>query len=150
MAANSLPEANAVPVNPYASPADLPDPSRIHSNALSPSDRRCLQVGRVVVAWEKLRILYNLLLGLEAAVVFLLAVVFLDQSLRGLAKTILLGGLAANLCFCAGPLADGYLSWFGLRHRAVTWSLFALGTAFSMLLGLLFLASLATFGMMDD
>ena len=56
----------------------------------------------------------------------------------------------ANLCFCAGPVVDGYLSWLGLRHRAITWLLFLLGTALSMLLGVGLLMSLTTFDAIDD
>jgi len=132
--------------NPYASP-EGPSEARIsQEDVLSPTDQRCLCVGRVVVAWEKLRIVYNVVLAVEAAA-FLVGVFPVGRTGRGLVKQIVLGGLAANLFFCAGPVIDGYLSWLGLRSRWITSILFLLGTALAMLMGA---AYLGPFAAIDD
>src|SRR5579864_3672300 len=60
----------------------------------------------VFFAWEKLRLLYN---GLLIVVVlvrfefnFRVILFFVEPAIY------------ANLCFCAGPVAEGYLTWFGV------------------------------------
>jgi hypothetical protein len=42
------------------------------------------------------------------------------------------GAALANLCFMAGPMADAYLSWLGLRSRWVTAGLFVCGLLVSI------------------
>jgi len=46
------------------------------------------------------------------------------------------GCFAANGLYLAGPAVDGYLTWFGLRHRAVTVLLFLAGTVLASLLAI--------------
>lgn len=83
--------------------------------------------------WEKLRVVYNLIL---TTVVLLVWVVFLRTSV--LFDTLLvesiMGALGANVCFCAGPVANAYAYWLGWRNPVVTFILFVTGTVFSMLL----------------
>jgi hypothetical protein len=131
--------------NPYSAPEESGDfPTSL--SALSDRDHRCLTVGQVVVTWEKLRILYNGILGVEAIFVFF-AGWSMGNNPGDILESLLLGALIANLCFCAGPVIDGYLSWFGFRSRAITWVIFLIGLGIAVLLGLAFLMTLAMAGM---
>jgi hypothetical protein len=76
----------------------------------------------VFFAWEKLRILYNGLLivavlgvALKSGYSMLAGIFFLEPAIY------------ANLGFCAGPVAEGYLCWFGLPRRTCRWAIFASG-----------------------
>ena len=83
----------------------------------------------IVLRWERLRILYNLvLLGL---VLVPTGGSFQLPSLREL-PVLAIGAVMANLCFMAGPVAEVYLSWLGLRSRWVTVVLFAGGLLVSI------------------
>jgi hypothetical protein len=77
----------------------------------------------VFLAWEKLRLVYNAVL-----VVFVLLIPrpFFDvlESLIFLAE----GAFIANLCYCAGPVAEGYLALLGADRSRVRLVLFVLGT----------------------
>ena len=41
------------------------------------------------------------------------------------------GAVLANLCYLAGPAAESYLAWLGLKSRWVTLALFAGGVLIS-------------------
>ena len=102
----------------------------------SPIEDRFHIVGKTVVAWERLRLIYNTVMG-----PFVLAVVAFSHTIAArdyieLFAEIVAGGVLANLCYCAGPIIDGYLTWFGFRHRWVTIILFLCGTMLTMLLAL--------------
>lgn len=45
---------------------------------------------------------------------------------------LLLGAILANLCFFAGPMAETYLSWMGIRKSYISPALFLAGTALSI------------------
>src|SRR5262249_59017853 len=66
----------------------------------------------VFLAWEGLRVVYNLVL--IAVVVALLGPTGILQRL----PYVLEGALVANVCFCAGPVAEGYLCLFGVSRPA--------------------------------
>jgi hypothetical protein len=64
---------------------------------------------QVFFAWEKLRIVYNLLLAL------------LVLSIRGsdvfdLLPNFIEAAILANVCYCVGPVAEGYLCLLGLKR----------------------------------
>lgn len=109
--------------NPYVAPLEagpLPSPTR------GPSETGLL------LRWEKLRVVYNVVL---AAVVLAF---WAGGRGSGLGDPAFLRHLArcclgANLCFCAGPVVNAYAHWLGLRHVAVTVALFVLGTTLSVL-----------------
>ncbi|MCA9070232.1 MAG: hypothetical protein KDA84_14965 [Planctomycetaceae bacterium] len=82
-----------------------------------------IMLGQVVVSWEALRIPYNCLI-LILFTFFQQFGVFLDVT------TFFL----LNACFLFGPLVDGYLSWFGLRHNALTAFLFSGGSILTILI----------------
>lgn len=110
--------------NPYTSPQA--DPRR-DPTPLPPDADRLVNLGQIALAWEKLRLWYNAVL----AIVALLAVVSVDASLlvepRAM-ESMILAALAANACFCVGPLLEGYITWF---VRPVPWLrrwIFGIGT----------------------
>lgn len=77
-----------------------------------------------LLRWERLRILYNLvLLGLT---LWPTGGAFHLPTLGEL-PVLVAGAALANLCFMAGPATEAYLCWLGLRSRWVTAGLFACG-----------------------
>ncbi|MBA4065138.1 MAG: hypothetical protein C0501_15770 [Isosphaera sp.] len=86
----------------------------------------------VLKSWEKLRLVYNavlvpwVLLNVAAA-----RPAGWDDPVfwAGVATA----GLGANVCFCAGPVAEAYLAWLGADAAAARAWLFALGTGFTAL-----------------
>lgn len=80
----------------------------------------------VFVRWERWRIVYNV------ALVFVVGAIAIssggsDSDWRRFAGQCLLGALAANVLYLAGPAVEAYLGWLGFRHLAVTPLLFACG-----------------------
>ncbi len=92
------------------------------------------------LAWEKLRIYYNLILlaitlGLTALTPELLSV-------RYFWSTSILGALGANVCFCAGPVTENYLALIGANRGVTRAILFGLGCFFACLLAVGIVVSL--------
>ena len=79
----------------------------------------------ILIRWERLRILYNLIL----IAIVVLPVGGGPMELPELADLPILavGAVLANLCYLAGPAAESYLAWLGLRSRWVTMALLAGG-----------------------
>lgn len=88
--------------------------------------------------WEKLRVAYNAVLLAES--LFFLAVYSAMGMIRNPGTLILIAlavsGLGANVCFCAGPVVDGYCHRFGFGSRWTSLVIFVLGTLLSMALTL--------------
>jgi hypothetical protein len=82
-----------------------------------------------LIRWERLRILYNLIL----TAIVILPVGGGPVELPELADLPILavGAVLANLCYLAGPAAESYLAWLGLWSRWVTLALFAGGVLIS-------------------
>ncbi|MGB6042204.1 MAG: hypothetical protein WBF93_03510 [Pirellulales bacterium] len=95
---------------------------------------RFAHLGQVVVRWEKMRVFYNAILTL-----WVLLLMALRAEISNPPQLFMLAFccVAANGCFLAGPLVEGYLCWFGIRNPAITWLLFVPGTLFSCGLALL-------------
>lgn len=97
--------------NPYTSPQSGPGPTQLEVGSTDPTVVRLARIGEVAVAWEKLRLWYNIVL----AAVALIAILNINASLlvdpRAM-EAMLLAALAANACYCAGPLGEGYVTWF--------------------------------------
>lgn len=83
----------------------------------------------VFVRWERLRIPYNALLAM--LVLLPMAGGFSWPDLGDL-LVLLMGAVLANLCYLAGPAAEAYLAWLGLRSRLVTAALFIGGVLVSI------------------
>ncbi len=85
------------------------------------------------LAWERLRIVYNVVL-----VALTCISVLGSQPQHGLDPgfwlSAVVAGLAANVCYFLGPVAACYLRWLGVRSAMLTPLLFGLGLAFSMLI----------------
>lgn len=93
----------------------------------------------VFLAWERLRIIYNAVLTF---LVLSFGAPFLGE--RAFWRFTLGAAVLANLCFCFGPVAEGYMSWFGADRRAVRGAIFVFGT---MLGCFLTLVALFTWGL---
>jgi hypothetical protein len=87
----------------------------------------------VFLAWECLRVLYNVI----AISVFVgWACYLLGSSENWLPSPLLSFVLLTNLAFCAGPCAEGYLVWLGIRdRRPLRAALFIAGTLVACFLG---------------
>ncbi len=83
----------------------------------------------VFFAWEKLRLAFNALLLVIVVFMMLragfnpLAIVFFGED-----------AVLANLCYCVGPVAEGYLCWLGLPRIVVRWLVLLFGTLIGVVL----------------
>jgi len=84
---------------------------------------------QVFLRWERLRVPYNALL---VAVVLLPTGGEFRWPDPGDLLILLMGAVLANLCFLAGPVAETYLAWLGLRSKWVTAALFVGGVLVSI------------------
>jgi hypothetical protein len=104
----------------------------IYSRPARLSDARIkfLDTKVVFYDWERLRLVYNaILLGIVlCSMTFFVVSRPLLWHPHYYAFELLGYAILANVCFCVGPVAEGYLCWFGLdRHRA-RWIVFLVGT----------------------
>jgi len=92
-------------------------------------------VTRPFLAWEKLRIYYNLiLLAVALGIASLSPDIFAELPFWVVS---IVGALGANVCFCAGPVAENYLALVGANRGIVRAVLFGLGCLFACLLTVL-------------
>ena len=87
----------------------------------------------VFLKWEKLRLIYNADL-LIVAVILIAATVRSRVILFLVLFQCVLGCVAANVLYFAGPGLEAYLNWLGFQRRWVTLLLFIAGMGLSMLL----------------
>ena len=126
--------------NPYSTPtATLVDASS------SQKPNRYTEVGEVMVMWEKMRLFYNAILIPYSIVVLASSLYTSSPAIASIPEIAIGGGLLANLAFCAGHFVDGYLTWFGIRQRAVTIFLFSTGLLFTMVMVIVVAFPPATF-----
>ena len=92
-------------------------------------NRLAAQARQVFLRWERLRVPYNALL---VAVVMLPAGGGFSWPDPGDFLILLMGAVLANLCFLAGPVAETYLAWLGMRSKWVTAVLFVGGVLVSI------------------
>lgn len=112
-------------IDPYAPPTSPPEAGSERQSALR----------EVVVAWEKLRLLYNGLLALPGALV--LFALTDRQGMPWIAALVSAAfvAVAANACFLLGPLAEVYLRGLLLGGRGLgrgRWLIFGAGTVLSL------------------
>lgn len=114
---------------------------------LSDDRARTEPPGEILFRWERMRIVYNLILGAVYLTVLAIAPLTSGLSLRQLEEAVG-GGLVccflANVCYSVGPIAEFYLWRLGFSHRFYGRGLFVVGTMFSMFLALI--ATLAFVG----
>ncbi len=110
--------------DPYAPPASVDDPT---------IDQRPV-LREIVLAWEKLRLIYN---GLLAVPGILVLVMFIQKDGMPLPVAVISGGMVAagaNICFFLGPLAELYLRGLSKRCEPIgrgRWLIFGAGVAVS-------------------
>lgn len=89
-------------------------------------------VRETFLRWEFLRLIYNVVL-----VVVTCVTVFSQRPDAAWQPEFLwccvVGAVAANICFFAGPIAESYLRWLGLQTRMLGYALFGAGMLFSLL-----------------
>ena len=115
-------------INPYSSssletPSEEVVPTATHSQTLVEI------VKTTFLAWERLRIIYVLLLGI-------LTVVLVGPQPIHIPIVIVIAGGAvlANLCYFAGPILESYVRWLGYRGIGLRWFLFIGGTLLTAML----------------
>lgn len=87
----------------------------------------------VLKRWERLRLVYNAILVPWTVLLILV----LPGGGTGNPADVLVGAVAANVCFCLGPVLETYLVGFGANAPTARGWLFALGTGFTALAALL-------------
>jgi hypothetical protein len=99
--------------NPYASPLS------VSSTTTTASD----DFRDVFLGWERLRVVYNSVL-----VSLTLLCGFGSVADPKFWSTALFGAILTNVCFCVGPVLEGYATWLsGRRVQWVRWGLFLVG-----------------------
>ncbi|MCO6044229.1 hypothetical protein NG895_09955 [Aeoliella sp. ICT_H6.2] len=130
--------------NPFSSPqtaaaADLGDFA-----PLSPERERLAKLGEVFVAWERLRIWYNVVLAVVAVLVLVGIVLSSGLQLSKNDFDILIeAAIGANVCFLAGPLLEGYVTWWIKPASWLRKPVFVLGTVASVLLTIIVVLAVA-------
>ncbi|MCI0642428.1 MAG: hypothetical protein L0Y72_31045 [Gemmataceae bacterium] len=113
----------------YASP---PDHDRFLGSLKKPEE--FITARNVFAVWELLRLGYNAIL-----IVTVVALLGLMTSIRML-PALLEGALIANVCFCVGPVAEGYLVLLGVHRRIARALLFTAGSLLSVCLAIAYLS----------
>jgi len=116
----------ADPKNPYATP---PVAESIATGEASTEWGIQSVARRVFLAWEKLRLHYNAVL---IAICLLTAFTTGAYQLPEFWIACVMAGLAANVCYFVGPVAETYLTWLR-KEEAVSLrnALFLIGLTFS-------------------
>jgi hypothetical protein len=115
-------------INPYSSssletPSEEAVPTATHSLTLVEI------VKTTFLAWERLRIIYVLLMGI------LTVVLIGPQPIHIPIVVVIAGGaVLANLCYFAGPILESYVRWLGYRGIGLRWFLFIGGTLLTAML----------------
>jgi hypothetical protein len=109
--------------NPYAAPLAM-------LKRASPSPE-ATYLG-LFLSWEKLRLVYNSVLAVETMT---LLQVFPPRRANTTTMVLMaIACVAANVCFCVGPVLNGYAHWIGFRHPAVRIGIFLGGMLLACLL----------------
>ncbi len=98
--------------NPYASPLSVSEATTTSADFRD-----------VFLGWERLRIVFNSVL-----VSLTLLCGFGSLAVPKFWFTAMFGAILTNVCFCVGPVLEGYATWhFGRRVQWLRWCLFLLG-----------------------
>jgi hypothetical protein len=109
--------------NPYAAPI-----AKLKAPEPSPGET---YLG-LFLTWEKLRLVFNSILAVETMTLMML---FPPRRMNvSILVVVAVAWFVANVCFCLGPVLNGYAYWIGFRHPAVATGLFVAGMILSALL----------------
>ncbi len=121
-------------LNPFDSPRTEEEPQ------VTPADEanreRFLKIGVAIVAWEKLRWMFNALVageGISGLALGSDGTTIQLHNLPDMAVGMTVFGIAANFAYLVGPLIEGYTIWFfgsSANLRPIVWSV---GTLLSVL-----------------
>lgn len=121
-----------MPENPYTSPtSDASDSVQAVPQTLG------VIAKSTFLAWERLRVIYIILLGL-------LTLLLAGPELLRLRTMVMIveGAIVANVCYFAGPTMETYVRWLGYRGKWLRWFLFISGTLVSAVLAIAAMASM--------
>ena len=128
--------------NPYLSPT--PETTTGRASSTIESEASVVALAKPVFrAWERLRIVYILLLGSFTAMLAIPGVIYNGAQLLTLGGLIMIaeGAIAANVFYFAGPIVETYVRWLGYDRTWVRWLLFAAGTVLTAILAFVSLES---------
>lgn len=127
--------------NPYSSPSVdlLPDTAATLSPSTSSQSLAAIAKS-TFLAWEQLRILYIVVMGLITVLSLGMDMTIITE-LRTV-MSIAEGALLANFCYFAGPIVETYVRWLGYNRKWVRWFLFVGGTTLTAILAIASMASL--------
>lgn len=121
--------------NPYSSPTTT---TFADSSAPKSSERSLLTIARTVfLAWEKLRVVYVIILS----VVTLMLTGTTGFSNWQVLRLIIEGAVVANVAYFAGPTIETYIRWLGYERMWPRWLMFGSGTLLSIVLAVGVLAT---------
>ncbi|MGJ8672520.1 hypothetical protein [Rubritalea sp.] len=118
--------------NPYISPTTKAIKAFVSSDGVESTAR----LRDIVLKWEKLRVIYNLVLLLPGLGVTLYAANKWGSSMSEMLSSVIPFAIMANLCFFLGPLSELYIAaiWQINDSRMIRrWS-FGLGLVGSLLI----------------
>jgi hypothetical protein len=119
-----------MPDNPYSSPSNDISPDTTAALPPSESSNSLAAIAKATfLAWERLRILFIVVLGL-------VTVLLAGRNIATLRTLVLIaeGAIFANICYFAGPVVETYVRWLGYEGKWVRWFLFAGGTTLTAIL----------------
>lgn len=122
--------------NPFSTP---PVDSTPPATAVSQSSRsEFMGMARsTFLAWEKLRVVYVLVLGTLTLLLTGFRIIEIDILIP-----LVFGGFVANVCYFAGPIVETYVRFLGYRGKVLRWVLFTTGLFLTAILAVASLASL--------
>jgi len=113
-------------MNPYSTP---------DSDQASSSKPVNSELRDIVIGWERMRILYNIILFLVGVVAIFVCMRAPFFELEDSILPAIAFGIFANVCFCAGPIAEIYIRviFNSQDVKTLRISLFILGTLLSLI-----------------
>ncbi len=124
-------------MNPYTPP----------SSPAAPADDQRPALREIVLAWEKLRLLYNALLAVPGILILNEMVGQLGMPLASAIPSAAVVAVSANLCFLFGPAAELYLRGLFRQGQPLgrgRWLIFGSGTLLSLFLFILIFIQMKT------
>ncbi|HEX6987282.1 MAG TPA: hypothetical protein VF170_18030 [Planctomycetaceae bacterium] len=97
----------------------------------------------VFVAWEGLRLAYNAVLVFYTLALAAALGVAIDAPFW---QRVIPGALVANVCFCVGPCAEGYLALTGVDRRLARGLIFLAGLSLTSLVAIVVVVTPAALG----